>query len=84
MQVFPIYISILNSFLFFQFALLLVPFSCIIYLEQLMRLTPTTNQGSLIWSWIISGLISVVGYGYVQQLICKLILLISGFFLLWG
>ena len=34
-----------------------------------MRLTPTTNQGSLIWRWRSSGLLSVVGYGYVRQLL---------------
>ena len=30
----------------------------------LMRLTPTKNQGSLIWYWRSSGLLSVVGCGY--------------------
>ena len=30
-----------------------------------MRLTPTTNQGSLIWRWVSSGLLSMVVYGYV-------------------
>ena len=32
---------------------------------MLMRLTPTTNQDSLIWHWRSGGLLSVVGCGYV-------------------
>ena len=35
----------------------------------LMRLTPTTNKYSLIWYWINGGLLSVVGCGYVRQLL---------------
>ena len=31
----------------------------------LMRLTPTTNQESLIWHWISGELLSVVGCSYV-------------------
>ena len=54
-QVFPIYLSILTNLLMLPFALLLVPFSCQGFLLLLMRLTPTTSQGNLIWHWIISG-----------------------------
>ena len=36
---------------------------------QLTRLNTTTNQGSLIWCWRSYGLLSVVGYGYVLQLL---------------
>ena len=50
-------------------SLLLVPLSCISSLDLLMRLTPTTNQVSLIWGWRSSGLLSVFGYGYVLQFI---------------
>ena len=64
-QVLHISVSILTSLLILPFTLLLVTFSCLIFL-QLMRLTTTKNQGILIWSWIISGLLSVVNYGYVR------------------
>ena len=37
------------------------------YFLLLMRLTPTINQGSLIRHWRSSGLLSVVGCGYVRQ-----------------
>ena len=47
-----------NQFLMFPFALLLVHFSSIISLDLLMRLTPTTNQGSLILNWESYGLLS--------------------------
>ena len=63
-QVFTIYLSTLNSFIMLIFALLLVPLSCLSYLDLLMRLAPTKNQGSLIYRCKISGLISSVGYGY--------------------
>ena len=35
-------------------------FSCITSLNLLMRSTTTKNQGSLVWRWRISGLLSVV------------------------
>ena len=35
----------------------------------LMRLTHTTSQDNLIWHWRSGGLLNVVGYGYVQQLL---------------
>ena len=57
--------------------MLLFPLSCISYLGPLIRLTPTTNQGGLIWYWRSSGLLSVVGYGYVQQFLCECLLIIS-------
>ena len=50
-------------------ALLLVPLSCLSYLEKLTMLPPTTNQGSLIWRWRSSGLLSVVGCGYVLHIL---------------
>ena len=50
----------------------------------LMRLTPTTNQGSLIWQWRSSGLLSVNGCGYVRQLLGELPLLIVGNYLVMG
>ena len=62
----------------FKFSLLLVPLSCISNLEQLMSLTPTPNQGGLMFIWKISGLISVVGYSYVQQFLWGRPLLIAG------
>ena len=37
----------------------------------LMRLTTTKNKDSLIWHWIIYGLLSVVGWGYVQQFLLE-------------
>ena len=43
-QGFPIYLSFLTSLLMFPFALFLVPFSCLSFLEQLMGLTPTKNK----------------------------------------
>ena len=69
MQVLPIYLSILTSFLMLPFALLLLPLSCISSLEKLMMLNNTTHEGSLICLWISSGLLSVVGYDYVQHLL---------------
>ena len=44
----------------------------------LMRLTPSTNQGILVWHWISYGLISVVGCSYVSQLLWELLFLIVG------
>ena len=44
----------------------------------LISLNPTTNQGSLIWHWRSSGLLIVVGCGYIQQLLWKQLLLIVG------
>ena len=35
----------------------------------LMRLTPTTNQYSLIWHWRSGGLLSAVGCCYVRHLL---------------
>ena len=43
-----------------------------------MRLTPTTNQDNMIWHWRSGGLLNVVGYSYVRQLLCKWLLLIVG------
>ena len=45
---------------------------------MLIMLTPTINEGSMIWHWISSGLISVVGCGYVLQLLWERPLLIFG------
>ena len=45
------------------------PLSFISSLGLLMRLTPTTNQDSMIWPWISYGLLSVIVYGYVLQLL---------------
>ena len=53
-----------DQFTNFSFALLLVPLLCQKNL-LLMRLTPTTNQDSLIWNWRRGGLLNVVGCGYV-------------------
>ena len=38
-----------GQFLMLPFTLLLAPLSCISYFYLLIRLTNTTNQGSLIW-----------------------------------
>ena len=54
------------------------PLSYLSSLEQLMRLTSTTNQCSLIWRCVSSGLLIVVGYGYLQKFLWELILLIYG------
>ena len=43
-----------------------------------MGLTPTKNQGSLIWCCKSSGLLSVVVYGYVRQLLWEQLFLIYG------
>ena len=77
-QVSPIYLIALTSFLMFTFARLLVPLSCISSSDMLMRLTPTTNHGSLIWYLRSSELLGVVEYGYVQQLLWEWLLIISG------
>ena len=45
------------------------PFVCLSSLDLLMILTPTINQGSLIWCWRSSGSLSVVVYDYVRQLL---------------
>ena len=68
-QVLPIYLSTLTHFLMLSFPLLLVPVSCISSLGLLMRLSHTINQGGLIKYWKFSGLISVVGYGYLLKFI---------------
>ena len=68
-RVFPIYLNILTNLLMILFALLLIPLLCQNKNLLLMRLTPTTNQGSLIWHWRTSGLLSVVGFSYLQQLL---------------
>ena len=65
----PIYLSILTNLLMLSFALFLVPLLCQKINLILMRLNPTTNQDSLIWHWRSDGLLSVVGCGYVQQLL---------------
>ena len=54
-----------GHFLMLPFTLLLAPLSCISYLYLLIRLTTTTNQGSLIWQWGSYELLSVGVYGYV-------------------
>ena len=51
---------------------------------MLMRFNPTTNQDSMIWNWIIGGLLSVVGHGYVRQLLWELLLPIVGNFFVVG
>ena len=42
------------------FNLFLVLLSCISSLDPFIRLTPKTNQDSLIWCWRSSGLLSAV------------------------
>ena len=66
--VLPIYLSILNNLIILPFALLLVPLLCQKNL-LLMRLTLTKNQDSLIWNCRSDGLLSVVVWGYVRQLL---------------
>ena len=83
-HIIPIYLSTLNIVPMSPFTLLFAPLSCISSLDLLIRLTLTTNQGSLVWSWISSGLTSVVVYGYVRQFIWGLPLLISGKYLFMG
>ena len=58
-----------DHFLIKPFTLLHVPLSCISSLDQSTSLTPTTNQVSLIWCCISSGIISVVVYCYAQHFI---------------
>ena len=43
-----------------------------------MSLTHTTSQDNLIWHWRSDGLLNVVGYGYVRQLLWEWLLLIVG------
>ena len=83
-HIIPISLSTLNIVPMSPFTLLFAPLSCISSLDLLIRLTLTTNQGSLVWSWISSGLTSVVVYGYVRQFIWGLPLLISGKYLFMG
>ena len=64
-QVFPIDLSDLTSFILLTFSLLLVLCSFIRSLRMSIRLTLTTNQYSLIWRRISSGLLGLVGYCYV-------------------
>ena len=49
------------------------PVACLLVMSKcfllLMRLTTTTNQDILIWHWRSGGLPSVVGCGYVRQLL---------------
>ena len=40
-----------------------------IFFLLLMRLTHTTSQDNLIWHWRSGGLLNVVDYGYVRQLL---------------
>ena len=49
-----------DHFLIFSLTLLLLPLSCTSSLDMLIWLTSTKNQGSLVWHWKISGLLSVV------------------------
>ena len=77
-QLFPIYLSNLTSFIMLSFNLFLVPFSFISSLDLLMRLTPTTNQLNMVQRWRSYVLLSVVGHGYIRQLLRELLLIISG------
>ena len=58
------------------------PVSCPLVISKtflmLMRLTPTTNKDILIWHWRSGGLLSVVGCGYILQLLWEQLLLIVG------
>ena len=84
MQVLNIYVSTLKSFPMFTFTLLLFLLSCISSLDMLMGLTTTANKGSNICFWRLFGLLSVVEYGYVLQLIWELLLRIVGNYLVMG
>ena len=66
------------------FALFIAPFSRKSSLDLFMRLTPTTNKCSLIWHWIYSGLLSVVGYGYVRHFLWEQLLLNTGNYFVIG
>ena len=68
-MVLNIYISTLNFFLMLPFSLLLVIFPCLSYLDMLMRFTTTTDPYSMIQNCESTVLLSVVGYGYVWQLL---------------
>ena len=46
-----------------------LPLVMSIFFLLLTRLNPKKKQGSLIWRWKSYGLLSVVGYGYVRQLL---------------
>ena len=60
------YLSILTHLLILPFTLLILFLSCLSSLNLLIRLTPITNSYSLIYSWNITRVLSVVIYGYVQ------------------
>ena len=49
-----------------------------------MGLTLTTNPGSTILRWKSNGLLSIVGYVYVQQLLWQWLLLIYGKYFVMG
>ena len=68
-HVLPFYLIILTILLRLPFGLFPIPFSCLSSLEKSMRFTTKTNQGSLTWRWRSSGLLIVVGYGYILQLL---------------
>ena len=59
----------LGQFTNVTISLFLAPLSCLSYLGKLMRFTPTINQGIMIWRRRSSGLLCVVVYCYVGQLL---------------
>ena len=61
-----------------------LPLVMYMFFLLLMGSTPTKNQGSMIWRWVSSGLLSVVGCGYVQNFLWELLLLIVGNFFIMG
>ena len=65
MMAFHIYPSNLTYMLMFPLNLLIIPLSCLSSLDILIRLTPTTNTVSLIYNCKSTGLLIVVGCGYL-------------------
>ena len=52
--------------------------------ESVNEVESQKNQGGMIWRWGSSGLLSLVGYSYVRQLLWEWILLIAGNYFVMG
>ena len=70
-MVITIYTSTLTSLLMFPFYQFLFPRSCLSSLDISMKLNPTTNPDSQIQPLKISGIISAVGYIYLQYFLLE-------------
>ena len=73
MMALPIYLSTTTRFIMLTFDLLITLLLCLSYLDPLVGLTPTTNTYIMVWRWKTTESLSVVGYGYVRQLLWVLL-----------